>query len=944
MDQPSLTTSAPDLTPLQRQLPKAYRINRYRLGTEWEAEVEFPSDIYSVEIDEPGGANVLFKLRKQRSSGRYRLLHRLDLEVLARFERIVICYTFTCAREGAMQWTGILAEGRDQQRRCIVPATLTGIPGTTRVTTVAVVELDTEQFTHESLFLAFDLSEAPSHVEVADFHLEAFGNDWLRSLPSIPAPIRRVATEPASPPQPPDHAPAADPGAVAGAAADPADPADYFIGTRKSILAAAETAAAEHRTPYYELLIDAVQMTNDLRILTEVARTLQRIDVARSGSVPAVEGPLISVVMPVYNRPDMVKEAVSSVLAQTYRNLELLICDDGSDNSTPASLASLADTRIRVFRHPSRRGAAAARNTCLREAAGSYVAYLDSDNLWHPRFLEVMLEGQQRWPGNVTSYASFFDLQTDAAGRNFLRDARIRSFHMEDQIDAPFVDLNSFMHRREIVDGFHGFDERLIRRQDYDLIFRYCWAREPRHFPYALNLYRRDARLPQITQFHGADRSASETIREKVALYYKAGSPASFPTWLKKVTVVSWDMSRNHFAKAYNVAEALSRHLEVQLISFQFFEVPIFQPYAGASPAFEIRPFAGGELPDFFDRLSQATDAVNGDVIYAVKPRLPSLGLALLANARTGKPIFLEANDLETVVASPKAGDRHIALPLSVLNERAEEARVPYADIWSQVMEGCAHAIPTMFAHNINLNIHYGRRCLTMRNVKDETVYDPSAFDREAVRAELGFRPEDRVILFGGLVRRHKGVFELAELVERLGGPYRLLVATSRDTPDLRELTRRTSERITTLPPQPPAKMAALNLAADLVVLWLDPAVPASHYQMPYKLTDAIAMGTPVIASPVSDLAAFGERELLWTVPFGDFERLAATVRRIFDDDAERTRRCERARRVFLREFSYNSVPAAFALAASMVESPRRIYPVATEFAGALADLVERLK
>jgi glycosyltransferase involved in cell wall biosynthesis len=180
--------------------------------------------------------------------------------------------------------------------------------------------------------------------------------------------------------------------------------------------------------------------------------------------------------------------------------------------------------------------------------------------------------------------------------------------------------------------------------------------------------------------------------------------------------------------------------------------------------------------------------------------------------------------------------------------------------------------------------------------------------------------------------------------VERLGGPYKLLIATSRDTPDLRELTRRTSERITTLPPQPPAKMAALNLAADLVVLWLDPAVPASHYQMPYKLTDAIAMGTPVIASPVSDLAAFGERDLLWTVPFGDFERLAATVRRIFDDQAERARRCERARRVFLREFSYNSVPAAFALAASMVEPPRRAYPVATEFAAALADLVERLK
>ena len=171
--------------------------------------------------------------------------------------------------------------------------------------------------------------------------------------------------------------------------------------------------------------------------------------------------------------------------------------------------------------------------------------------------------------------------------------------------------------------------------------------------------------------------------------------------------------------------------------------------------------FEGADFPAFFDTLSRAVDAIDGDLIYAVKPRLTSLGAALLANHLTGKPIFLEANDLETVVGSPTSADRHAALPLSALIERAEEARVPYADIWSQLLDACAQEIPNVFTHNVNLDMHYGRRSYPMRNVKDETVYDPAAYDREAVRAELGFGPEDRVILFGGMVRRHKGVFEL---------------------------------------------------------------------------------------------------------------------------------------------------------------------------------------
>ncbi len=929
--------SPADPNPLSPGAPQAYAPNRYRLGAGWEAEVAHPADIFGADIEQPGGPEVLCALTKQRGSGFYRILHGLDVEPAGLID-IVICYDCAASDADFLEEAGILLEAADGQRQFVATATHTFERAKSgAVSGTGIVRLDPSGLGSGQLYLAFQCAGAPGRLEIGNFHIETFGPNWLDDLLTEHASRSAASAEQRAAP------------AKFAAALQPADdalndPADFFVAMRKTILTAAAEAAAEHRTPYYRLLTDAVQITSDLRILAEVERTLTGVDRHRAGSRPPLEGPLVSVIMPVRNRARLVGDAVASVLAQTHLNLELLVCDDASDDATPAALAELADSRVRVLRHATRRGAAAARNTCLKEARGAYVAYLDSDNFWHPRFLELMLEELQRWLGHIAAYASYFDVQIDALGRSFFRDAAIRGFDLEDQIDVPFVDLNSFVHRRELVEVLGGFDERLVRRQDYDLIVRYAWAREPRHVPVALNLYRRIVELDQITETQSEDTTAPAIIGGKIESAYRSGLPAPLPGWLKKATIVSWDMSRNHFAKAFSVAEALSRHIDVQLISFRFFEEPVFRPLASASPRFEMLSFEGAGFPDFFETFSRAVDAVSGDLIYAVKPRLPSFGLALLANHRTGKPIFLEANDLETVVASPRAGDKHLSLPLAALFDRMEEARVPHALVWSQILDRCAGEVPTLFTHNVNLDIHYGRRCLVMRNVKDETVYDPAALDRDAVRAELGFAAEDRVILFGGLVRRHKGVFELAELVRRLGAPYRLLVVGNRETPDLIELQKSVSGRITILAAQPPERMAALNFAADLVVLWLDPAVPASHYQCPYKLTDALAMGPAIVASPVGELAVIAGREVLWTVPFGDLDGLAGTIQVIFADPAERARRRERGRKLFLREFSYNSVPPAIALAASTIQRPEQIYPVAEEFAQAFAEFRKRLK
>lgn len=102
--------------------------------------------------------------------------------------------------------------------------------------------------------------------------------------------------------------------------------------------------------------------------------------------------PLVSVIIPTYRRPDLVVNAINSVLRQTYAPVETIVVDDGSGDETPRVLKRYPDVRSIVQEN---RGPAAARNRGLREATGSFVASLDHDDLWDPHFLEVAVHTMQ---------------------------------------------------------------------------------------------------------------------------------------------------------------------------------------------------------------------------------------------------------------------------------------------------------------------------------------------------------------------------------------------------------------------------------------------------------------------------------------------------------------------------------------------------------------------
>lgn len=100
---------------------------------------------------------------------------------------------------------------------------------------------------------------------------------------------------------------------------------------------------------------------------------------------------LVSIVMPSYNSEAYIMHSIKSVIAQTYKNWELIIVDDCSVDGTVGIIKSFNDDRIKLFINEKNSGAAVSRNKALREAKGKWIAFLDSDDIWHPTKLEKQL-------------------------------------------------------------------------------------------------------------------------------------------------------------------------------------------------------------------------------------------------------------------------------------------------------------------------------------------------------------------------------------------------------------------------------------------------------------------------------------------------------------------------------------------------------------------------
>ena len=99
--------------------------------------------------------------------------------------------------------------------------------------------------------------------------------------------------------------------------------------------------------------------------------------------------PLVSVIIPTYNRRNTILASVNSVLNQTFKNIELIVVDDCSTDDTISILEQINDKRLKIIRHSKNKGQNAARNTGIKASTGEYIAHHDSDDIWRLNKLKV---------------------------------------------------------------------------------------------------------------------------------------------------------------------------------------------------------------------------------------------------------------------------------------------------------------------------------------------------------------------------------------------------------------------------------------------------------------------------------------------------------------------------------------------------------------------------
>ena len=196
---------------------------------------------------------------------------------------------------------------------------------------------------------------------------------------------------------------------------------------------------------------------------------------------------MFSIIMPVWNRADYVAKAIDSVLGQTFEEYELLIVDDGSRDNLEEVVKPYLCDRVRYYRIPHS-GVSESRNFGLKNARYALIAYLDSDNRWHHEFLEAMCAAIKSTNSKYAAAYCIADrFSKDAASRKTYRDGTIGEiFSFKKLLAGNYIDINTFVHTKDLLEHTGVFDPKLKRLVDWDFILRVTALVKPIFVPRVL--------------------------------------------------------------------------------------------------------------------------------------------------------------------------------------------------------------------------------------------------------------------------------------------------------------------------------------------------------------------------------------------------------------------------------------------------------------------------
>lgn len=200
--------------------------------------------------------------------------------------------------------------------------------------------------------------------------------------------------------------------------------------------------------------------------------------------------PTVSVILPTYNRAQLLPRAIGSVLAQSFADFELIVADDCSQEDIRSLVESYRDPRILYVRRERNGGAPAARNTAIAQARGVYLAFQDSDDEWLCDKLQLQIEAIQSEPPSTAMV--FCGMLRNAGGQVTYYPARhlvpgAGNYHATVQMNA-IAFTQTWLVRREVLLEAGPFDESLKIWDDWEMLMRLTSRHKVRYLPQALAL------------------------------------------------------------------------------------------------------------------------------------------------------------------------------------------------------------------------------------------------------------------------------------------------------------------------------------------------------------------------------------------------------------------------------------------------------------------------
>jgi glycosyltransferase involved in cell wall biosynthesis len=221
------------------------------------------------------------------------------------------------------------------------------------------------------------------------------------------------------------------------------------------------------------------------------------------------KSPLVSVIIPTYNRGWVIQEAIDSVLGQDFGDYELIVVDDGSDDNTPAVLAAYGH-KFRVLRQ-SNNGVSAARNRGIAAAAGQLVAFLDSDDLWLPQKLSTQVKFFQDHPDAAVIQTQERWIRNGVRVNPKKRHHKFSGMIFEQSLALCLVSPSAVMMKKSLFNTVGVFDESLPACEDYDLWLRIS-CRYPVHLIDLPLIIKRGGHDDQLSKAAGLDKYRIQSL------------------------------------------------------------------------------------------------------------------------------------------------------------------------------------------------------------------------------------------------------------------------------------------------------------------------------------------------------------------------------------------------------------------------------------------------